>query len=128
MGGRRAVRVVLVLAAVLGGAPACSRTFHGSVAQPNPLVQPTETLRDSEQVVIVTGDMDLNLPRLPGTEILRRVRDEESLCRMCVIVLATSDAERDVIESERLSADGYITKPISLDELSFHYYRLLASR
>jgi hypothetical protein len=33
--------------------------------QPNPLAQPTETLRDSEEVKIITGDMELNVPRQP---------------------------------------------------------------
>jgi hypothetical protein len=59
---QRAAIAVLALALALG-AGACSRTFRGRVTQPNPLIDPTETLRDSEPVDIVTGDMDLNLPR-----------------------------------------------------------------
>ena len=42
---------------------ACQRTFRASVSQPNPLISPTETLRTSEQVAIVTGDMELRMPR-----------------------------------------------------------------
>lgn len=68
--------------------------------------------------------LDLNLPRLSGTELLARVREEERLRALPVIVLATSDAERDVLESQRLQADGYIAKPISLAELRFAWYRL----
>lgn len=41
----------------------CHKTFRGAVAQPNPLAMPTETLRESEPVVIITGDMELKLPR-----------------------------------------------------------------
>lgn len=54
-----------LLAAILGLAAAggCGRTFSSSVTQPNPLIRPLETLRESEPIVIVTGDMDLNLPR-----------------------------------------------------------------
>jgi len=55
--------VVAALATV--GAVACSRTFSAEVVQPNPLAQPTETLRDSEEVAIITGDMELNVPRPP---------------------------------------------------------------
>lgn len=55
--------MVLALAVVLLGGAACTRTFRGTVVQPNPLAQPTETLRDSEEVVIVTGDMELNVPK-----------------------------------------------------------------
>ena len=50
---------------VLGGlvaAGGCSRTFQSSVTQPNPLSQPLDTLRESEEVVIVMGDMELNVP------------------------------------------------------------------
>ncbi|WP_428264904.1 hypothetical protein [Haliangium sp.] len=51
----------MVAAAVL--ASGCQKTFTGSVSQPNPLRLPTETLRDSEPVVIVTGDHELRMPR-----------------------------------------------------------------
>lgn len=51
----------MVLALV--GAAGCTRTFRGNVTQPNPLAAPTETLRDSEPVLIVTGDMELTLPK-----------------------------------------------------------------
>lgn len=70
--------------------------------------------------------LDLNLPRLSGTDVLRRIREEASLDAVSVIVLATSDADRDVLESQRLHADGYMAKPISLVELGFLYYRTLA--
>lgn len=54
-----------LLAAILGlaAAGACGRTFSSSVTQPNPLTRPLDTLRESEPIVIVTGDMDLNVPR-----------------------------------------------------------------
>lgn len=70
--------------------------------------------------------LDLNLPRLSGTDVLRHIREDDTLDGVQVIVLATSDAERDVLESERLHADGYMSKPINLDELSFLYFRLVA--
>src|SRR5437899_2205160 len=40
----------------------CTRTFHGSATQPNPIAQPAETLRNSEPITIVTGDMELSAP------------------------------------------------------------------
>jgi hypothetical protein len=48
----------LVLVALVG----CSRTFAKEAVQPNPLLHPTETLRSSERITIVTGDMDLEQP------------------------------------------------------------------
>ena len=40
----------------------CARTFHGTAIQPNPLVRPTETLRNSEKITIIRGDMELEAP------------------------------------------------------------------
>ena len=59
-----ALLVVSVAAVLVGG---CHRTFRSSVTQPNPLTQPLETLRESEAVVIVTGDMELEVPRGGGS-------------------------------------------------------------
>lgn len=57
---------LVTMAVVLGmGAAGCSRTFSAEVRQPNPLDAANETLRDSEPVIIVTGDMDLERPRDP---------------------------------------------------------------
>lgn len=55
-------------AAALGMAAAACGPQHlrAEVSQPNPLSQPTETLRTSETAVIVTGDMDLEVPRMTG--------------------------------------------------------------
>jgi len=47
------------------GAAGCVRTFSAEVRQPNPLEASNETLRDSEPVIIVTGDMELEQPREP---------------------------------------------------------------
>lgn len=51
-------RLILAALCVAG----CARTFHGTAVQPNPVAHPTETLRESETIKIVTGDMDLNQP------------------------------------------------------------------
>lgn len=68
MGASRAWFALVVAAgAGMGALPSigCSRTFEASIVQPNPLIRPTETLRDSERVVIVTGDMELESPNDP---------------------------------------------------------------
>ncbi len=53
---------VWVVVAALAGAGACSRTFKGHAVQPNPLANQNETLRESEKITIVRGDMDLEEP------------------------------------------------------------------
>jgi hypothetical protein len=54
----------LILAALL--VAGCSRTFHGTAVQPNPVTHPTETLRNSEKIRIITGDMELEEPDRPA--------------------------------------------------------------
>ena len=54
---------MLVLVTV--GSLGCSRTFRAEAVQPNPMAMPTETLRSSEKITIVTGDMELEAPDTP---------------------------------------------------------------
>jgi hypothetical protein len=70
LGHGRLATLVVAMAATLGAA-GCARTFSAEVRQPNPLDAANETLRDSEPVVIVTGDMELEQPR--ETEPTQRV-------------------------------------------------------
>jgi hypothetical protein len=59
----RGFRNLMVLGLlVVGCAAGCHRTFKGSTTQPNPLADPNETLRQSERITIVTGDMELDAP------------------------------------------------------------------
>jgi CheY-like chemotaxis protein len=60
--------------------------------------------------------LDLNLPRLSGREVLRVMKDDPNLRRIPVIVLSTSDANRDVRESYDLHANCYINKPVDFDD------------
>jgi hypothetical protein len=53
------------LAALAVGWLGCTRTFRAEAVQPNPVATPTETLRNSEPVTIVTGDMELETPYAP---------------------------------------------------------------
>ncbi len=62
--------------------------------------------------------LDLNMPRLNGFEVLRQIRSNPDLETLPVVVLTSSDAERDVIKSYRLRANCYISKPGDLREFS----------
>jgi hypothetical protein len=67
---------ILTLAVVTVLAVGCGRTFRGNTTQPNPLAKPTETLRSSEKITIVTGDMELEAPEMPeGTQRVALVRN-----------------------------------------------------
>ncbi|HEY2565178.1 MAG TPA: response regulator [Acidimicrobiales bacterium] len=59
--------------------------------------------------------LDLNLPRLDGREVLARIKGDESLRQIPVVVLTTSDAEEDVLRSYDLHANAYVTKPVEFE-------------
>jgi len=63
--------------------------------------------------------LDLNLPRLGGRDVLAAVKADDSLRRIPVVVLTTSDAEEDVLRSYDLHANAYICKPVDFDQ--FHH-------
>lgn len=60
--------------------------------------------------------LDINLPRIDGTEILSIIKNDERLKVIPVIMLTTSDAERDVMKSYLNHANCYITKPVDLEK------------
>ena len=60
--------------------------------------------------------LDLNLPRKDGRETLAEIKADPNLKRIPVIILTTSKAEEDVLNSYDLHANCYITKPINLNE------------
>jgi two-component system, chemotaxis family, response regulator Rcp1 len=60
--------------------------------------------------------LDLNLPRKSGREVLEEIKQDEVLKRIPVVVLTTSEDERDVMASYNLHANCYITKPVDLSQ------------
>ncbi|MGA2506447.1 MAG: response regulator [Chitinispirillaceae bacterium] len=56
--------------------------------------------------------LDLNMPRKDGREVLKELKSDPSLMIIPVIVLTTSRAEQDVLQSYKLDANCYITKPM----------------
>ena len=60
--------------------------------------------------------LDLNMPGMGGKEFLKQVKQDEQLKQIPVVILTTSDAERDIIDSYKLQASGYVHKPVTLEE------------
>ena len=62
--------------------------------------------------------LDLNMPRLDGWEVLRRMKLSERWRSIPVVVLTTSDRDTDVMSSYKFGACSFITKPASYAELA----------
>ena len=60
--------------------------------------------------------LDLNMPRMNGREFLAEIKADAALKAIPVVVLTTSDVERDVVASYRMGAAGYITKPVDMEQ------------
>ena len=57
--------------------------------------------------------LDLNMPRMNGIEFLRAIRASAEFRSLPVVVLTTSDDERDKVEAYELNVAGYILKPVT---------------
>jgi CheY-like chemotaxis protein len=62
--------------------------------------------------------LDLNLPKISGMEVLRRIKNEERTRTIPVIVLTRSRRDHDIAECRRLGAEGYIVKPVDFVNFS----------
>jgi two-component system, response regulator len=61
--------------------------------------------------------LDLNMPRKDGREALQEIKSDPNLRSIPVVVLTTSKAEEDILRSYDLGVSGYVTKPVTLQEL-----------
>ena len=60
--------------------------------------------------------LDLNLPRMSGREVLEAIKNDDTLKLIPVVILTTSDDERDIVASYALHANCYITKPVDMKQ------------
>lgn len=60
--------------------------------------------------------LDLKLPKVDGLEVLRRVRSDKRTRMIPVIILTSSDEEKDIIDSYSLGANSYVRKPVDFDQ------------
>ena len=60
--------------------------------------------------------LDIKMPRVDGIEVLRRVKEDEKLKKMPVIMITTTDDPREIEKCHELGCSNYITKPIDYDK------------
>ena len=74
--------------------------------------------------------LDLKLPLVDGIEVLRRIKADERTCMTPVVVMTSSNEERDMVESYKLGVNSYIRKPVDFNHFTesvrqLGYYWLL---
>ena len=72
----------------------------------------TRDTRHMPQVVL----LDLKLPKLNGLEVLRRLRGDDRTKYLPVVVLTSSDEEKDLLDSYDLGANSYVRKPVDFSQ------------
>ena len=81
-------------------------------------IQAIDLLKKSARVAGTMPDLillDINLPKMNGTEVLSIIKNDPDLRRIPVIMLTTSSSEKDILASYDNYANCYITKPVDLD-------------
>lgn len=79
--------------------------------------------RDASQLPAVVL-LDLNLPKLSGIEVLKRIRSEMSTQKVPVVVLTSSSEDEDVLDSYQSGANSYVRKPVGFSEFALAVGRL----
>lgn len=62
--------------------------------------------------------LDLNLPKISGLEVLRRMKSDKRTSKIPVVVLTSSQQDRDIAECRRLGAQTYLVKPVRFENFS----------
>jgi two-component system response regulator len=60
--------------------------------------------------------LDIKMPRMDGLEVLTRMREDEHLRRVPVVILSSSHEESDLARSWDLGANAYVIKPVDVDQ------------
>lgn len=60
--------------------------------------------------------LDIKMPRLDGLEVLQRIRDNEDLKQIPVVILSSSREESDLARSWNLGVNAYVVKPVDINQ------------
>jgi CheY-like chemotaxis protein len=62
--------------------------------------------------------LDIKMPKVDGIEVLRRLKSDPATRLIPIVIMTSSDRDRDVVESYRLGVNAYVVKPIDFENLS----------
>ena len=71
--------------------------------------------RDTNVMPVIVM-LDIKLPKVSGLEVLKRIREDKRTKLLPVVILTSSDEERDLFESYQLGANSYVRKPVDFDQ------------
>jgi len=74
-----------------------------------------ETLKCVGPMMIL---LDIQLPKINGLEVLRRIKEHPEAKKIPVVILTSSNEEKDILESYHLGANSYIRKPVDFDQFT----------
>jgi len=60
--------------------------------------------------------LDINLPKINGMEVLRRLRADERTCQLPIVIFSSSNEERDLIEGYKSGVNSYVRKPVGFNQ------------
>jgi two-component system, response regulator len=72
------------------------------------------SIREGPKVIL----LDLKLPKVDGIEVLRRIKTDPATRSIPVVVLTSSNEDRDVVESYNLGVNSYVVKPVNFDQFA----------
>ncbi|MEO1093837.1 MAG: response regulator [Cyanobacteria bacterium J06638_28] len=87
-------------------------------------VEALQLLKGSEEVPPIAASdrlliiSDINMPKMSGIEFLRELREDPELASIPVVLLTTSDEDKDRIDAYELNVAGYILKPLTFSRLT----------
>lgn len=85
---------------------------HDGVEAINYLLGPDSVNNLIPQIIL----LDLNLPKMDGLEVLKRLRSDERTKLLPIIILTSSREEQDLLNSYDLGANSYIRKPVDFNQ------------
>jgi CheY-like chemotaxis protein len=68
--------------------------------------------------------LDIRMPRMDGVEVLRRIKSDDALARVPVIMLTTTDDPKEIEECYELGCNSYVTKPVEFEAFAETLNRL----